>query len=419
MGRYTDYMENTVFDYGMAEEINREDVKDFLNKIESFRSFGDGLKYIMKERYPDKEKEIENAPDKFLIQCCETNNVPIKVIGARNTISGKNGWFNKVGGVKEGGPKGGDSNREKIFAIAFGLNLDFDLTQKLFQKVYLDRVFNIRNKNEMVYYYCIKNNRSWNNAKELIKNSNLCSNTKSNQNNTIYTSVMEGDVNAISTDQELLDYISLQQYNLNKKNVKAKELLEELKSNAKYIAKIESQNVEYYPNEEGYGNFEFYGKSHNSIECMFYTIIAQEVSNKKGSKTVFGKNARIRDSIKHNFPEVTVLNKKEPSYEEIRKMIILLFSYCYWFDSTWRCETFEDDSGVPVLASRPEKNEPKIDIDDYLGEINNTLFDAGLPEMYLGNPYDWMFIYCTLRPYPIDAFRNMISDILSDENVSE
>ena len=59
--------------------------------------------------------------------------------------------------------------------------------------------------------------------------------------------------------------------------------------------------------------------------------------------------------------------------------------------------------------------ERSIDIEDYIEEINVHLNESGFSLMYYGNPYDWMFLYCTLAECPLDAFRGLLAEALAEE----
>ena len=89
------------------------------------------------------------------------------------------------------------------------------------------------------------------------------------------------------------------------------------------------------------------------------------------------------------------LGRKEPTYESIRKMIIMLFSYTFWYHVQWKQKTF--------------------DIEDYTEQLNALLNESGFSPLYYGNPYDWMFLYCTLSDAPLDVFRGMVSEVLNEE----
>ena len=155
---------------------------------------------------------------------------------------------------------------------------------------------------------------------------------------------------------------------------------------AKKIAKEEAEQPEYAET--------FRGSDKDSLNFTYEVITSLSVSGDKGTKTLF-KNARLPKEIKNRFPEAATLSKKEPTYEELRKLIILLFSYTYWYKVQW--------TGIDA------------DIDDYIAQLNVYLIDSGFSPIYYGNPFDWMFLYCALSERPLDVFRGLLAEVLEDE----
>lgn len=404
-----DYTNRFKTHFDSDDDVTPEEVLAYLNEPSTFRSFGNGLKYIMKKRYPDAQNEIETAPDAFLRKCCKTNGVPEAAIGSYNTISN---WFRKEGGVKEGGPKNGDANRIRNFTIAFALNLDMTLTKELFHKVYWDRAFNVRMPNELVYYYCIQKGRSWTEACELIAQipsilENLENASKNSQ--TVPTTAIEQAIIDSQSDRQLLNYVAAQQYNLckndavGKYNVRAKTILDDLKMKAMKIAKGEAEitgtQIKRYDRTDSYA-------------FVYSMIVDMPSSGENGSITLFGKNARIRESIKHSFPEVHSLTASDLDYEKMRKLIILLFSYIAWFKACWSIKRGRNEKITDYKRNEP----PQINVDTYESDLSEKLLAAGLPPLYWGNPYDLLFLYCTkFGANPLDFFREIISDILTEE----
>ena len=131
-----------------------------------------------------------------------------------------------------------------------------------------------------------------------------------------------------------------------------------------------------------------------SINFIYSVITNLKPSAKRGTTTVF-KNARLPKEIKNRFPEAGSFSEKAPTYESMRKMIIMLFSYDFWYQVQWENEEFE--------------------LDDYISQLNALLNDCGFSLIYYGNPYDWMFLYCTLSEMPLDTFRDIISEVLNEE----
>ena len=376
MNNYTERMENAVFEQWDLFDDYSEDYStliDTLNSEESFRSFGEGLLYFLQKR--TAEATLENAI-KIIEDFCNKTSVPKGDIASPNTFRH---WFS---GAPR--PKKGEDSRESMFAFAFALQMTPTETSELFHKVYLDRAFDYRNPKEIIYYFCLNNKKSWQDAIRLI---NSIEDIKEDSGDyTVYTVQIKNDIDLLSDESALLDYIETHGHNLYKKNVSAQKIKEKLLKEANELAQEEEK-------QSGLSD-EFYGSDRKSLSYTYESIIGISVSGSKGTKTLF-KNARLPKEIKNRFPEVNTLTKKDPTYEEFRKLIILLESYSFWI--------------------KTQRTEKLIDIEDYISELNAYLDEGGLPLMYYGNPYDWLFLYCTLSDGPLDTFREIISEVLSED----
>ena len=376
MGLYTEQMENALFQQWDAFDDYNEDYTeliDVLNSEDSFRSFGDGLLFFLQKRKPELTAD---SAVKYIDELCSQNSVSVSDIASANTLKS---WFK--GGPR---PKKGEDSRRSMFALAFALELTPAEAAELFHKVYLDRAFDYRNENEIIYYFCLNNKKSWADATRLIDMVNSLNLERSDH--TVYTSQIKSDIDSFADENELLLYLKSHAHNLEKSNVSAKRNLTELIEEAKKIIKEEAEQPEYAET--------FRGSDKDSLNFTYEVITSLSVSGDKGTKTLF-KNARLPKEIKNRFPEAATLSKKEPTYEELRKLIVLLFSYTYWYKVQW----------TSVDA----------DIDDYIAQINVYLIDSGFSPMYYGNPFDWMFLYCALSERPLDVFRGLLAEVIEDE----
>ena len=369
-------MENALFEQWDGFDDYNEDYSSLIDKLNSentFRTFGDGLLFFLQKR--NSELTAKTAI-KYIEKVCQETGVSTKDIASANTLTN---WFK--GGPR---PKKGEDSRRSMFALAFALQLTPNETAELFHKVYLDRAFDYRNVNEVIYYFCMSNKKSWNDATRLIssiKESNIRA-----DDNTVYTSQIKTDVETLQDETALVEYIFRHGHNLAMKNVMATETMKKLLTDANGKANKESELEEYTDRFRGYD------KTSNNFTYEVITSLC--VSGDKGTKTLF-KNARLPKEIKSRFPEAVTLSKKDPTYEELRKLIILLFSYCYWYDVQQANEV--------------------IELDDYIEEINVHLNESGFSLMYYGNPYDWMFLFCALSERPLDTFRGLLIDVLEKD----
>lgn len=393
---YTEQMEDKLFhQWDEFDEYDEDysELIEMLNSEDSFRTFGDGLLFFLKKREPDLTAE---TAVKYIEKLCKETDVSIIDIASANTLKS---WFK--GGPR---PKKGENSRESMFALAFALQLTPAETAELFHKVYLDRAFDYRNKKEIIYYFCLHNKKSWQDVNRLIESAENIAANKDDY--TIYTSQIKSDVEAMTDESALLAYIAKHGHNLEKKSVAAKKIINELIDKCKDTVELETQLIKLRKQaedsnkskDEMYAKFQeiehFRNTDAHSLNHVYEVITACSVRGKKGTKTLF-KNACLPKEIKNRFPEATTLSKKEPTYEELRKLIILLSSYDYWF--------------------KIQKENKIITIDDYIDDTNAYLDQSGFSLMYYGNPYDWMFLYCALSKRPLDTFRGLLAEVLDEE----
>ena len=374
---YTEQMEKALWQKWNDYDTDAEyaSIIEFLNTENGFRSFGDGLVALMqkKDHAMDTEKSIAH-----LTAYCKKNGVELSEIGSTNTLKS---WFK--GGPR---PKKGEDSRDAMFALAFALEFSPDEVAELFHKVYLDRAFNFRNEKELVYYFCLANGKSWQDAKRNIA---AIEYDVSGYDATLHTSAIQTDVDKFLNESELLSYIKTHRHNMEMNNVTAKKHLDRLLEQAKKYAMEEAA----LPEHDGQFDGAWKNEKTVSVNFMYALITDTAPSAKKGTTTVF-KSARLPKEIKNRFPEAGSFSEKEPTYESIRKMIVMLFSYTFWYHVQWKHKDF--------------------DIEDYTEQLNALLNECGFAPLYYGNPYDWMFLYCTLSDAPLDVFRGMVSEVLNE-----
>lgn len=370
---YTAKMDDAIWGFNYNSEYDYSEIIDYLNSSD-FRTFGDGLSAVILP----KAKAGESAIDCLKRSCKEKEIEIINELASINTIKS---WFS--GGER---PKKGEESRRKMFVIAFALALTLNETKYLMEKVFLDRAFDPRNPKELIYYYCIENGYSLKRANELISKINIGNTENEDIDKTVFTKMLSSITERVKKDDELIDYINSHPHNFSISNVAAQKAVAEYIVKAKTCVADEIESPAYDDIK--------YGKNTDSINFMYEIITGQSVTGEKGTKTIF-KNAELPKEIKINFPEAATFSKKEPNYDELRKMLIVLFSYWFWYNI--------------------QSNEETADIDDYTEQLNDLLFRAGLPAVYPGNPLDWMFCYCTLQDFPLDTFRTIIADVLQKD----
>ena len=158
---YTSNLENEI--WSLAEELDEnEDISiavGFLNSKEGFQPFGTRLATFIANKL-DLASTNSETVRKAIKKKCSENGMELSEIASYNTLRS---WFES-----DQRPKKGNGSRQSMFALAFAINLSVDETKELFHKIYLDRAFNYRDVQEIIFYFCLKNNKTWADAKRLI-----------------------------------------------------------------------------------------------------------------------------------------------------------------------------------------------------------------------------------------------------------
>lgn len=379
MTTYTEGLQDALWkladDFDTTEDTSL--ITDFLNNHDSFRSFGEGIIAIINRTSND---QIDNDQViAYLEKCCNDNGVNLSEIASKNTL--KN-WFEK-----DMRPKKGETSRDAMFALSFALKLSIEDTALLFHEVYLDRAFNFRSAEEIVYYYCKMNNKHWADAKRLIASAQAGNADKSDT--TKYTVAIKADVENVENEQQLLTFLQEHGHNLDKDSVTAYEVFHKYLAQAKTVAASEIKQIEY---EELFVD-KWKNNEEISNNLLFEIITGRSITGVQGTKTIFN-NVDLPKEILNRFPEAGSFGKSNMGSEELRKTIVLLFSYCIWCTQ--------------------RKNEEPIDFDDYRMALNLIMQKCGFADLYFGNPYDWLFLYCAQSYTPLDTFRDVLAEAFGD-----
>lgn len=393
---YTRLMEEKLFENAVDEENDiAEVVLEFLNREDSFRTFGEGLTNVIRQRHPDA------VPIEFLRN-------QMKVKGIVIPDSTVRGWFEK--GAR---PKRGSKSRETIYKLCFLLELDIEETKDFFRKVFYDRPFNLRDVHEFVYCYCIWNGYDYAHACTLLEAVDAI---EDSDEETVFSVMLINDISNLKGDEEVIQYIKGHPHSFFKKGESAQEVLNILLQ--QLLVTDEEKDLLRAGKDGPY-------RSYIAKECnMFPEVLLREGADLTSKSfmldTIEGVNLRelageksgklfemvnLPREILSRFPMKQIFTEIEDSkdrtiFEEIRKMIILLYSYQFWFEVQY--EGHDD-----------------WDLDVYMAQMNTILEQACLQELYYGNPYDWLFLYCTLSEMPLRTFRSILAAAVFSEEDEE
>lgn len=373
---YSEQLENDLWvavgndydkDYEFGELIDKIKSKDF------FRPFPERLLAF----YNDILQKDFSADE-----AC-TDLLHRKVALSRNTV--KN-WF---AGKSE--PKYGDNDRRNMFAVAFALELDVNQTERLFHKVFLDKAFNKRNAEEFIYLYCIYNKKPLPLAEELIEKLSEIDNNITPEDCTERTQFLADAAKQDVSTKDILQFIVEHQHNFSLNNNAAKKyrngFIEKLTVGRLAQQEYNKCRAELADEKDASG---FEGRAPTSVDFLIYMLMGVDFAQ-KDNKEIRSIRDKFPREISNQFPDKQSLSQKNPSSYVLRKDIILLYFYSYW---------------VTDFLNRQNLG----NYDGFVDELNDILFDCGYSPLYIGNPYDWLFLYCSACPSnPLDVFRGILA----------
>ena len=312
-------------------------------------------------------------------------------------------WFSEDKGI----------NPDTAYQICFAFNLSIDETRDFFRRVYFERAFDCHSITEAVYYYCMRNGLSYSDALDIIAQMPKPKATVIKADKEIlYTGTIVEFINGAKNADELVAYVTdhIEQFGYN--NATATKHIQELwaslacKDGLAYKEGLLLDKAFNFEFGEDFGKDDEYTIVTEDADSV-WRIFAQIVGLDRRQTTQLGTNRTLKPLLENNallpalaedsFPDRNgiemIIKGKHVSHERIRKILILLEFYTYWANAT-------------VAHKNALWEATEIDAERCIDKINRYLIEAGYPELYPGNPYDWIFMWAVKDAWPLVTFRD-------------
>ncbi len=407
----------TIIEDSTWKIMDDEEIISYLKDDNKFRKFSEGLNELLLKC--DYSGDMSNTDEKTNYLYNKIKALPYNI--SKSTVKD---WFLDIRR-----PNLSEKSRRNMFMLCFALELNIEELNWFFKNVYFDHSFNCRDKEEAVYYYCFNNNLPYSKAvwlNNIVQNFPIIQDSSDER---IATRAIRDRIKNIHTDEEFTEYIKRNNSNFLQTSQSASNIIQDLlteikgkKEDKKFFNSVKTAGKlspsdsdklkkcglvvrEYIDtcleNKRLYEDFDiFKSKDIASVDFMLTVIFNLDVVNlNEDSVYSFSKDSKLSDIAKRNFPGKKIFsdivsNKKKVSFDGLRKIIILLFSYKFFY----------------------ENNKTGLEFDDYEDQLNDYLDEAGFMTLYAGNPYDWIFIFSAKQDNPLSAFRAIIGNAVNDED---
>ncbi|MCR5136351.1 MAG: hypothetical protein K6C12_04565 [Oscillospiraceae bacterium] len=313
---------------------------------------------------------------------------------ARNTLSE---WLT---GKRDPSVSSSDSQtRDNIYRLCAALDLDMELTEELFEKVFFSRAFHLKSLKELSFFYFARKDsfagvegcrwyttglRVWEDVEKTAPPS------ASSVHQPIRDTVLLEDRTAAMNDTEFLHFLSSHPETFSRENqfVRARDQVREYARRACLMTQELSH--------AGSG-------SEIPYEPLINHILAYSQRKLSGTSGTVSSLKTLPAQLTTNFPTGQILRKicigDACSYDQIYKMLCLLLFYCFH-------------------ANRVPVSDIKQRFGDFLRFANLSLERDGCSELYPRQPYGGLLLFCAAQDDPIAALQDFIERSVSLESES-
>lgn len=390
MGEYTQFLS------AKGRDISPEDenyAQELLEVAKSFRTFDAALDaFIVQNGYSGALTDTD-AKVQFIKERFDEAGIPVKSRTLRD-------WFDKHTQAEK---------RDIAIPFCFAFQLTLEETQDFFRRVYLQRNLDCHNINEAIYYYCIRHRLSYSEAQALIEKAPKQDGKGRIDPNSdvLFTGTIVKELDRFQSPEELLAFLAENRDQFGYNNATAKKYIGELWRRVAGENGLADREI-----RRRFPKKTFPDKSRSAWDVYqqifglldFDNIGGDKLFLMKGDRTVrplLKANDLIHPLVRRSFPDrqglEAIISGNWQSDEVVRKTMILLAFYRFW------AELF-------LKGTEPEYMAKPNDAQRCLASMNRLLLDAGYPELYAGNPYDWIFLYASQDAYPLDAFRSFMRE---------
>lgn len=389
MNTYTEFLENK------AREIYPEDDIDYsqalIEVVNMFRNFDEALDTFLAEHgFTGNKSDIDEK-----ISYIRTKFAQADIQPPRNMKK----WYTEHKRIQ----------KETAIRICFAFGLTVEESEDFMRRICLLRGFDCHNVEEVIYFYAISNRLSYSEARELIGRVPQVNVGKIDfEKEILYTSAIVEEIGRFRNPEELIEYISanIRQFGYNNATAYKyiRDMWKEISAEGGLAAAerkrlyIEFNDTDIVIEEQG--------KSRDSLWEIYLQILGlagnriARLGTDRSLKPILKDNELLHAWAEDSFPSRVglekILNGEHVSEKLVHKTILLLVFYRFWVKSALKSHSYQAKNGDTYRCTC---------------EINKYLMDAGYPELYPGDPFDWIILHAVENDFPLLVFRDYMREL--------
>lgn len=270
----------------------------------------------------------------------------------------------------------GITNRQNNYELCFALEMDLRRTAEFFERHFLTMPFNVKSRTDAVFFYCLCHKKSYSTACRLLEGAKgFVSQEKA------HTSTSRIAAMIFETEDEdiFLKYLSEHCYDSEQQFILAKRIISsELDTVGERLMRFDNERA----------------KRADRLGSLTIEALLGYKYQEKGSRVrELRLPKRFTESLPNDVTLGRIKNGQGVSYELLRKTMVLLKFYNFYFDA--------DNCDGETIRSN---------LLDFYGELDQALISCGFAQLYPGHPFDCLMLYCANSYDPIDTLYCVIEN---------
>lgn len=288
--------------------------------------------------------------------------------------------------------------------ISFILEMDNDDVNAFLNMVLAEKNYNFRKADEVVYYFCHKNNLKSDKAEELLEKYHGME-VEASKENLKYTNCIADEVSRIENENQLLDYLKENKNNFIKISQSARNEFKELISDIKEMVKL------IYPKmTKSDGTI-----SDSYLEKIFRDGIQfndddiSDYCNGKSTDSAKLKQSELKDILYQTLNRATIGKKLKGQMEVVRKDLIFLSFYKFSLLCSGYDEFEESEFGEESEAySEMHMDNTVKNMMEFRDDTDKLLLKCGMGKLYIPNRFDNLILLSLCDENPFEYFSDVI-----------
>ncbi|MBQ9991545.1 MAG: hypothetical protein IJP31_11510 [Lachnospiraceae bacterium] len=310
---------------------------------------------------------------------------------------------------------GKGSSLETAFKICFAFQLTVQETNDFFKRVMFERGIDCHLLHEAACYFGLKHRLPYRETVAMIQQiPKGRTGTMVPTRDVLYTVKIVEDIEGISEKENLIRYLTENLESFAYNNAGAIKFIQFFWSKIigpEGLAVKEGELISemlnsLHPEKEDDFVISSEKASTWTIYCQIMGLDKRQemlYSSNRSLSPVFTDNVLLPLKASDCFPSQQIIDgilrgEFDGKYEKFRKMLIFLAFYTYW------AKILTDKKDIFYCSGYEEGDRCKE-------RINKYLADAGYPELYPGNPYDWIFLWSMNDDQPLNTFRAYMREV--------